>query len=122
MRAFNLNYILIVGDNSFIHSSPYSSLSIHLLTDYTMVLVLNGVLQDECPLDTASLFLQHPVYRDHANQLLSIPIRTVSAKFFLFYLFTSLLIPVVFLIVRTGGSGGSLIRGPARNGSRSAAR
>lgn len=43
-----------------------------------MVLVLNGVLQDECPLDTTSLFLQHPVYRDHANQLLSIPIRTVS--------------------------------------------
>lgn len=49
-----------------------------LSADIIMVLVLNGVLQDECPLDTTSLFLQHPVYRDHANQLLSIPIRTVS--------------------------------------------
>jgi hypothetical protein len=43
-----------------------------------MVLVLNGVLQEECPLDTHSLFMQHPVYRDTANQLLSIPIKTVS--------------------------------------------
>lgn len=44
-----------------------------------MVLVLNGVLQEECPLDTHSLFMQHPVYRDTANQLLSIPIKTVNA-------------------------------------------
>jgi protein N-terminal asparagine amidohydrolase len=44
-----------------------------------MVLVLNGVLQDECiPLDTHSLFMQHPIYRDTANQLLSIPSKTVS--------------------------------------------
>uniref|UniRef100_A0A1L8E2M8 Putative asparagine amidohydrolase n=1 Tax=Nyssomyia neivai TaxID=330878 RepID=A0A1L8E2M8_9DIPT len=43
-----------------------------------MVLVLNGVLQDDCPLNTTSLFLQHPVYRDHANQLLSIPTKTVG--------------------------------------------
>jgi protein N-terminal asparagine amidohydrolase len=43
-----------------------------------MVLVLNGVLQEECPMDTHSLFMQHPVYRDTANQLLSIPIRTVK--------------------------------------------
>lgn len=43
-----------------------------------MVLVLNGVLQEECPLDTHSLFMQHPVYRDTANQLLSIPIKTVK--------------------------------------------
>lgn len=46
-----------------------------------MVLVLNGVLQEECPLDTHSLFMQHPVYRDTANQLLSIPIKTVSWLF-----------------------------------------
>lgn len=46
-----------------------------------MVLVLNGVLQEECPLDTHSLFMQHPVYRDTANQLLSIPIKTVSRLF-----------------------------------------
>lgn len=43
-----------------------------------MVLVLNGVMQDECPMDTNSLFMQHPVYRDYANHLLSIPTKTVS--------------------------------------------
>lgn len=42
-----------------------------------MVLVLNGVLQDECPMDTTTLFMQHPVYRDYANQLLEIPTKTV---------------------------------------------
>lgn len=47
-----------------------------------MVLVLNGVLQEECPLDTASLFMQHPVYRDTANQLLSIPTKAVSFGYF----------------------------------------
>lgn len=47
-----------------------------------MVLVLNGVLQDDCPMDTVSLFMQHPVYRDYANQLLSIPTKTVSDFFF----------------------------------------
>lgn len=43
-----------------------------------MVLVLNGVLQDECPMDTTALFMLHPVYRDYANQLLEIPTKTVS--------------------------------------------
>lgn len=43
-----------------------------------MVLVLNGVLQDDCPLDTSSLFLQHPVYRDYAQQLLTIPRKAVG--------------------------------------------
>lgn len=43
-----------------------------------MVLVLNGVLQDECPIDTTSLFMQHPVYRDYAQQLLSIPTKSVG--------------------------------------------
>lgn len=60
-----------------------------------MVLVLNGVLQEECPLDTASLFMQHPVYRDTANQLLSIPTKAVSlitwrlsCKYFIFIYWT----------------------------------
>lgn len=44
-----------------------------------MVLVLNGVLQDECPMDTHSLFVQHPVYRETATQFLSIPTKTVGA-------------------------------------------
>lgn len=44
-----------------------------------MVLVLNGVLQDECiPLDTHSLFMQHPIYRETANNLLSIPSKTIG--------------------------------------------
>lgn len=38
-----------------------------------MVLVFNGVLQEECPPDTASLYHTHPVYRDRAAQLLVIP-------------------------------------------------
>lgn len=54
-----------------------------------MVLVLNGVLQDECPMDTTALFMLHPVYRDYANQLLEIPTKTVSfmcVQFFFYYL------------------------------------
>lgn len=43
-----------------------------------MVLVLNGVLQDDCPMDTNSLFLQHPVYRDYAQQLHSIQAKSVG--------------------------------------------
>lgn len=45
-----------------------------------MVLVFNGVMQDDCPMDTATLFMQHPVYRDYANQLLSIPTKTVNVQ------------------------------------------
>jgi len=40
--------------------------------------VLNGVLQDDCPMDTNSLFLQHPVYRDYAQQLHSIQAKSVG--------------------------------------------
>jgi len=43
-----------------------------------MVLVLNGVLQDDCPMDTNSLFLQHPVYRDYAQQLHSIQAKSIG--------------------------------------------
>lgn len=43
-----------------------------------MVLVLNGVIQDDCPMDTNTLFLQHPVYRDYASQLLSIPTKPIG--------------------------------------------
>ena len=43
-----------------------------------MVIVLNGVLQDECPLTTNSLYMQHPIYRDYAQQLLSIPTKSVG--------------------------------------------
>lgn len=52
-----------------------------------MVLVLNGVLQDDCPSDTVSLFMQHPVYRDYANQLVSIPTKTVSFYIFICFCF-----------------------------------
>lgn len=43
-----------------------------------MVLILNGVMQDECPMDTTSLFIQHPMYRDYANHLISIPAKTIG--------------------------------------------
>ncbi|KAH8407721.1 hypothetical protein KR222_011301, partial [Zaprionus bogoriensis] len=36
------------------------------------------VLQDDCPMDTNSLFLQHPVYRDYAQQLHSIQAKSVG--------------------------------------------
>lgn len=47
-----------------------------------MVLVLNGVMQDEtvCPKDTNSLFLQHPNYRGTATQLATIPMKTITVN------------------------------------------
>ncbi|XP_026481619.1 protein N-terminal asparagine amidohydrolase-like [Ctenocephalides felis] len=45
-----------------------------------MVLVLNGVLQDDCPSDTRSLFAAHPVYRDTAAQLLAVPSKVVGPQ------------------------------------------
>ena len=43
-----------------------------------MVLVLNGAIQDDCPRNTSSVFLQQPVYIDYAQQLHSIPPKSVS--------------------------------------------
>lgn len=43
-----------------------------------MVLVLNGVLQEECPIDTASLYHTQPVYRETAAQLLAVPNKIVG--------------------------------------------
>lgn len=43
-----------------------------------MVLVLNGVLQTKCPQDTQSLYHSHPVYRETAGQLLSIPNKVIG--------------------------------------------
>ena len=43
-----------------------------------MVLVLNGVLQEECPPDTRSLYHTHPVYRETAAQLLAIPNKIIG--------------------------------------------
>lgn len=57
-----------------------------------MVLVLNGVLQDECPNDTSTLFMLHPVYRDYANQLLEIPTKTVSMRVQKFYYYFHLIV------------------------------
>lgn len=47
-----------------------------------MVLVLNGVMQDEavCPKDTNSLFMQHPNYRATAAQLAAIPLKTITTN------------------------------------------
>lgn len=43
-----------------------------------MVLVLSGVLQEEAPPDTRTLFHNHPVYKDSASQLLTIPTKVVG--------------------------------------------
>ncbi|XP_021928509.1 protein N-terminal asparagine amidohydrolase [Zootermopsis nevadensis] len=43
-----------------------------------MVLVLSGVLQEEAPPDTRTLFHNHPVYKDSASQLLAIPTKVVG--------------------------------------------
>ncbi|XP_063244679.1 protein N-terminal asparagine amidohydrolase isoform X2 [Bacillus rossius redtenbacheri] len=43
-----------------------------------MVLVLSGVPQEEPPPDTRTLFHNHPLYKDTASQLLSIPTKMVG--------------------------------------------
>ncbi|KAJ9588483.1 hypothetical protein L9F63_018139, partial [Diploptera punctata] len=43
-----------------------------------MVLVLSGVLQEEAPPDTRTLFHNHPMYKDSVTQLLSIPTKVVG--------------------------------------------
>lgn len=43
-----------------------------------MVLVLNGVLQEDSPPDSRTLFHNHPVYRDSALQLVSIPTKVIG--------------------------------------------
>lgn len=43
-----------------------------------MVLVLNGVVQEEPPPGSRTLFINHPVYRDSANQLVSIPTKVIG--------------------------------------------
>jgi protein N-terminal asparagine amidohydrolase len=40
--------------------------------------VLSGVLQEEAPPDTRTLFHNHPVYKDSASQLLSIPTKVMG--------------------------------------------
>lgn len=62
-------------------SLSFSSVSVRMRcfrSSYSMVLVLNGVLQEECPPDTRSLYLAHPIYRETANQLLSIGNKVVG--------------------------------------------
>lgn len=47
-----------------------------------MVLVLNGVIQDEtvCPKNSSNLFLQHPHYRTTATQLTQMPVRIITTN------------------------------------------
>ncbi|KAK9877165.1 hypothetical protein WA026_016907 [Henosepilachna vigintioctopunctata] len=54
------------------------NLSVLIFFYVRMVLVFNGVLQEECPPDTASLYHTHPLYRDRAAQLLAIPNKIVG--------------------------------------------
>jgi len=43
-----------------------------------MVLMVQGVVQDEPPPDTRTLYLNHPVLRDSASQLLTISTKVVG--------------------------------------------
>ncbi|XP_015184955.1 PREDICTED: protein N-terminal asparagine amidohydrolase isoform X1 [Polistes dominula] len=43
-----------------------------------MVLILNGVLQEDVPTDSRSLYVSHPIYRETATQLHSIPAKLVG--------------------------------------------
>ncbi|CAG9855640.1 unnamed protein product [Phyllotreta striolata] len=43
-----------------------------------MVLVLNGVLQEDCPPDSRSLYHTHPIYRETAAQLLNVPNKIIG--------------------------------------------
>lgn len=43
-----------------------------------MVLVVNGVLQEDIPTDSRSLYAAHPVYRETAAQLHSMPAKLVG--------------------------------------------
>ncbi|XP_025602936.1 protein N-terminal asparagine amidohydrolase [Athalia rosae] len=43
-----------------------------------MVLVVNGVLQEEAPTDSRSLYAAHPIYRETAAQLHSMPAKLVG--------------------------------------------
>lgn len=43
-----------------------------------MVLVINGVVQEEPPPDSRSLFHAHPIFRESAAQLLGIPTKVIG--------------------------------------------
>lgn len=43
-----------------------------------MVLVLNGVLQEEWPAESRQLFIAHPVYRESASHLLGMQSKVVG--------------------------------------------
>jgi protein N-terminal asparagine amidohydrolase len=43
-----------------------------------MVLVVNGVLQEETPSDSRSLYAAHPIYRETAAQLHMMPAKLVG--------------------------------------------
>ncbi|XP_073947370.1 N-terminal amidohydrolase 1 isoform X2 [Choristoneura fumiferana] len=51
---------------------------LHCVPSVSMVVVLNGVLADECPTSVRALLLAHPGYRDAAAQLLGAAARVVG--------------------------------------------
>lgn len=51
-----------------------------------MVLVIDGVVQEEHPQDTRSLFLNHPSFKDYNNQFLSIPTKVIGPNYLLYVL------------------------------------
>lgn len=51
---------------------------INWLIIFRMVLMVQGVVQDEPPPDTRTLYLNHPVLRDSASQLLTISTKVIG--------------------------------------------
>lgn len=51
---------------------------INSLIIFRMVLMVQGVVQDEPPSDTRTLYLNHPVLRDSASQLLTISTKVIG--------------------------------------------
>lgn len=58
--------------------SDFIILFINLPMFRRMVLLVRGVVQDEPPPDTRTLYLNHPVLRDSASQLLTISTKVVG--------------------------------------------
>ena len=49
-----------------------------------MVLVIDGVMQDEYPPDSRTLFINHPSFKETNNQFLSIPTKVIGPAYLLY--------------------------------------
>ena len=49
-----------------------------------MVLVIDGVMQDEHPADSRTLFLNHPSFKETNNQFLNMPTKVIGPAYLLY--------------------------------------